>query len=82
MLKKSCAQWYLSVLTLTPAHRQSDNYAVPVLMVVFDTSSAFLATIRCLTALRSWAGLRNQRHGIMAVLLEQGTCSPASTISH
>ncbi|KAJ7186139.1 hypothetical protein C8R46DRAFT_1062577 [Mycena filopes] len=42
-----------------------------VLMVVFEASSAFLTTGRCIAAFRA-GGLKNQRHGILFLLFEKG----------
>ncbi|KAJ7877486.1 hypothetical protein B0H13DRAFT_2347106 [Mycena leptocephala] len=42
-----------------------------ILMVVFEASSAFLTTLRCIVAFRA-GGLKYQRHGIMIILFEQG----------
>ncbi|KAJ6495509.1 hypothetical protein DFH09DRAFT_1265525 [Mycena vulgaris] len=43
-----------------------------ILMVVFESSSAFLTAVRCVMAFRAGGGLKNQRHGIMFILFEQG----------
>ncbi|KAJ7021866.1 hypothetical protein C8F04DRAFT_1139587 [Mycena alexandri] len=42
-----------------------------ILMVVFEASSAFLTTLRCIVAFRA-GGLKYRRHGIMVILFEQG----------
>ncbi|KAF7369656.1 hypothetical protein MVEN_00296600 [Mycena venus] len=50
-------------------------YAAPemlsILMVVFEASSAFLTTLRCIVAFRA-GGLKYQRHGIMIILFKRG----------
>ncbi|KAJ6527150.1 hypothetical protein B0H19DRAFT_869844, partial [Mycena capillaripes] len=44
-----------------------------ILMVIFESSSAVLTTVRCLVAFREGGGIQNQRHGIMFILVfEQG----------
>ncbi|KAJ6491942.1 hypothetical protein C8R45DRAFT_1073374 [Mycena sanguinolenta] len=43
-----------------------------ILMVVFESSSAFLTTIRCVLAFRATGGLESRRHGLLFILFEQG----------
>ncbi|KAJ7142757.1 hypothetical protein C8R44DRAFT_866060 [Mycena epipterygia] len=43
-----------------------------ILMVIFEASSAFLTTVRCVMAFRAGGGLENTRNGVMFVLFEQG----------
>ncbi|KAJ7759023.1 hypothetical protein DFH07DRAFT_884449 [Mycena maculata] len=43
-----------------------------ILMVIFESSSAFLTTARCAMAFRARGGLANQRQGVMFILFEQG----------
>ncbi|KAJ7901139.1 hypothetical protein B0H14DRAFT_2493470 [Mycena olivaceomarginata] len=43
-----------------------------ILMVIFESSSAFLTAVRCVIAFRSGGGLKNQRQGLMFILFEQG----------
>ncbi|KAJ7741821.1 hypothetical protein B0H16DRAFT_1028056 [Mycena metata] len=42
-----------------------------ILMVVFETSAAFLTLTRCVVAFRA-GGLKTQRHGLIFILFEQG----------
>ncbi|KAF7358921.1 hypothetical protein MSAN_01232500 [Mycena sanguinolenta] len=43
-----------------------------ILMVIFESSSAFLTTIRCVVAFRATGGLESRRHGLLFILFEQG----------
>ncbi|KAJ6479507.1 hypothetical protein C8R47DRAFT_1137090 [Mycena vitilis] len=43
-----------------------------ILMVIFESSSAFLTTVRCVMAIRAGGGMKSQREGIMFMLFEQG----------
>ncbi|KAJ7169269.1 hypothetical protein C8R43DRAFT_1085533 [Mycena crocata] len=51
------------------------NEMLSILMVIFESSSAFLTTIRCVMAFRAGGGLEHQRHGVMFILFEQGQYS-------
>ncbi|KAJ7257218.1 hypothetical protein B0H12DRAFT_1182973 [Mycena haematopus] len=45
-----------------------------ILMVIFEWSSAFLTTMRCVSAFRTTGGVESRRHGLMFILFEQGEC--------
>ncbi|KAJ7441294.1 hypothetical protein B0H11DRAFT_2096420 [Mycena galericulata] len=44
-----------------------------IMVVIFESSSAFLTTVKCVIAFRR-GGLANQRHGVLFVIFEQGSC--------
>ncbi|KAJ7193588.1 hypothetical protein GGX14DRAFT_527784 [Mycena pura] len=44
-----------------------------ILMVIFESSSAVLTTVRCLVAFRAGGGIQTHRNGVMFILFEQGS---------
>ncbi|KAJ7660251.1 hypothetical protein DFH06DRAFT_1130148 [Mycena polygramma] len=54
------------------AFQRSAPEMLSILMVIFESSSAFLTTVRCIMAIRAGGGMKSQREGIMFMLFEQG----------